>query len=836
VSIGNAGGNPYSVQPQAIVSLAKGRFYKVSFDAKSDTSRNINVKLTGGESRGFAAYSQGLKAELTSTVNSYEMYFQMKENSDRAARIEFNMGTNASPVWFGNVRLEEIDHIPFDNDGAKAPLGNGNHLYNGTFDLGEQNRMTYWHVEAANGAAVNAKVNDAGQLKLDITAGETGAEENVELLQKGMFLIQGHDYKLTFEADSSSARSATVQLLAKDGSLRAEQAVNLSEGSQEVKVTFNNLTGATDHEGQFVLKLGGAAGTVYVDNFVLLRTSFYYDPSLVYYPLKNGDFSFGFNAWERLLTEQGGQSSASADDGSAKFNIANTGSQPYSVMLFQNNLKVSSGIDYVLEFDASSTVARKIAVNAENASYQPSIAKVIDLAPGTQHYKFEFRQGGNDTLSLKFLLGKVEGVSIVQGHEIDIDNVKFEVKNAPAKPQELSADTSNNRVSQPIELTFMDNAVWRSKIHTVKVNGVVLEEGQYRIDPGKIIFAPAAFPAEGSYTISVEAEGYVSSSVVQSILANDNNLVVNGSFTSGTSGWTTWSGEGGVSEFAVKDGVAEILITAAGSQAWHSQLFQEGIPLEAGKTYELSFKAKSTIPRQIIVEYSGTSAASSQAKFDVSATWATYSAQFTVENSSPLKLNYLIGKTLGTDGTANSTPHTISLDDISVREVEGNGPVTPPSGTLDNGTFDAGKGETGWSKYFDGTGSAEVRNEEFTIEFTGTGNASYSAQVDYANLKLVQGKTYKLSFKARSTVDRKIDVTVEKKGGDYNKYLEPQKVDLTPTMTEFSYTFTMTGSTDAGAHLAFLLGLIDGNSEATNSTIPGSTISLDDVQLEEVAN
>lgn len=47
VNISNAGGNAYSVQPQAIVSVAKGRFYKLSFDAKTDVSRNISVKLTG---------------------------------------------------------------------------------------------------------------------------------------------------------------------------------------------------------------------------------------------------------------------------------------------------------------------------------------------------------------------------------------------------------------------------------------------------------------------------------------------------------------------------------------------------------------------------------------------------------------------------------------------------------------------------------------------------------------------------------------------------------------------------------------------------------------------
>ncbi|WP_052087672.1 carbohydrate binding domain-containing protein [Paenibacillus wynnii] len=696
VNISNAGGNSYSIQPQAIVSLAKGRFYKLSFEAKTDTSRNINVRVTGGESRGFAGYSPGLKAELTSTMKPYEIMFQMKEDSDIAARVEFNLGTNASPVWIGNVRLEEIDSIPFEHDTAKTPLGSGNHLYNGTFDLGGTNRLSYWHAEAANGAAVSPVVNAQGTLDLQVTQAGSNTGD-VKLLQKGIYLIEGQDYELTFKGASTSNRMAKVKLLGKDSSVYAEQVVNLTPVNQEIKVNFPDLAGGTDHEGQFVLELGGATGTISLDNFNLIRTSFYYDPSLVYFPLLNGEFNFGFDAWERLLTEQGGQSTAAVSDGKAKFSITNTGNQSYSVMLFQNKLKATSGIDYVIKFDASSSTARKIQVIADNASYQPSFSKVIDVTPESKSFTFEFRQGSNDTLALKFLLGKVEGVSVAGSHEITIDNVRFEIKNAPSKPQELLKDKSNNRVSQPIELIFTDNEAWRNAISAVKVNGTRLEASKYTIEPGKITIAASAFPIEGLYTITVEADYYVSGTVVQTILANDTNLVLNSSFGIGQTGWSKWSGEGGSSTFTVNDGVAEVAIAAAGGEPWHTQLFQEDIQLEAGKTYELSFKAKSTVARQIIVEYSNTTAASNPVKFDVTATWATYSTQFTVTNNNTLKLNYLIGKTMGTDVTANGVPHTISFDDITITEVVVGTPptiivtmppvITPvilPTGTLND--------------------------------------------------------------------------------------------------------------------------------------------------------
>lgn len=831
VDIRKPGGNTYSIQPQAIVSLAKGRFYKLSFDARTDTARELTARLTGGAPLGFPAYSPAFKAALTGEVQHFETMFQMKENSDNAARIEFNLGTNASPVWLGNARLEEIDSIPFDHDSAKTPLGNGNHLYNGSFDLGEPDRMSYWHIDAAGGAEVHPAVDTEGRLKLDIAGADSGG---VTLLQKGIFLVQGQDYKLTFEADSSSARMATATLRGHDGTVFASEPIELKAGHQVAEAVFKNFPGASDRLGQFVLSLSGGTGTVLLDQFLLTRTSFYYDPDLTYYPLLNGDFSFGFNNWERLLTEDGGQSSAAVADGAAKFSITNTGNQPYSVMLFQNNLKAAAGADYVVEFDASASVARQISVKAENASYTPSMDKTVELTPEMQHYRFEFRQGANDMLSLKFLLGKVGGVSVPQSHDIVIDNVKFEIKDAPAKPQELVADHTGNRVSQLIELTFMEKAEWSDNIKAVKVNGTPLAAELYSVKPGVITIQAAAFPAEGNYNITVEAEGYVSARVVQTILANDDNLVINGSFTNGSTGWSTWSGAGGASSLQVVDGAAEVQIQAAGTESWSTQLYQEKIPLEAGRTYELSFKAKSTVPRQIALEYGGTSAQPAQVKFDITATWATYSAQFTVTNDSPLKLNYLIGATMGEDKTANHTPHTISLDDIAVREVTG-GPVTPPaSGKLDNGAFDAEPALKGWTQYFEGAGSAAVKSGELEVSLSFTGSANYAAQVDYKDLKLTEGTSYTLAFSARSDIDRLIEVAVEHFGGDYTKYLPATAVALTGEMQRFSYTFTMNSPTDAGAHLVFLLGKINGNSEETNAAIgAGNHIYIDDVTLTE---
>lgn len=667
VSIAKAGSNPYSVQPQAIVSLAKGRFYKLAFDAKTDTSRSIGVRLTGGESRGFAGYSGTLQAELGSGFQTYEMMFQMKQDSDPAARVEFNMGIDGQPVWIGNVRLEEIPGIPFDHDSPKTPLGDGNHLYNGAFQIGEPDRMSYWHVSGLNGASVKASVGaDDRRLKVE-TAAETGG--TAEISQQGILLIGGQDYEAAFDAETQREADAWIQLKAQDGTVLAEKQVRLAEGSSRVTAAFSDLAvNGTDRQGKFSLRIAGEAGVVYLDNVALKRTSFYYDPSLVYYPLQNGDFGFGWTGWERLLYEAGGDSTAEID-GAAKFAITKTGNQPYSVMLFQNGLKVSQGVDYVVEFDAMSSVPRTITATAENGSYQSSWKETVALTGEPGHYAFEFRQGTNDTLSLKFLLGSVDG-GVKEPHEVRIDNVKFYVKNAPAKPQELLADTTGNIAGSPVELVFADNAQWREAVRAVKVNGTALKPEQFTLAEGVLRLDGSVFPQEGTYTIEVEADGYVTAAVRQPVMAADGNLVVNGSFSAGMQGWQNWSGEGGSASWSVLDGAAELSIAAAGGQAWHNQFFQEGIPMTGGLTYELSFKAKSSVPRQIAVEFTGTSAASAQPKFDIGSSWQTYTARFTVADASPLKLNYLVGKAMEGDPAANTVPHQLYLDDITVKAVE----------------------------------------------------------------------------------------------------------------------------------------------------------------------
>lgn len=830
VDIASAGGNSYSIQPQAIVSLAKGRYYKLTFEAKTDTSRNMTVRLTGGQSRGFAAYSQSLDAALTSDFNTYEMKFQMKENSDAAARIEFNMGTNAHPVWLGKAKLVEIDSIPFEHDSPKQPQEDGNHVYNGSFDQGEPNRMSYWHLAVSGGASATASVpsQPASERKLNVAVARGGVSaSDVKLVQKGLYLLEGQDYELAFDAKASRARTIEVGLYRKDGTPIAARSVSLTDSTTTVKAAFSGLPAPSDDEGQLVFSLGGEAGSVQIDNVKLLRTSVHFDPDTVFYPLRNGDFGEGLAYWETSGNgDQAGAAGpgairAEAADGAAKATIDAQGGKPWNALLFQSGIPVKANVAYELSFDARSTADRPMEVVVENGSPR-HLDQVVELSGETKTYSFEFKPTKSETVGLKFLLGLIRPADPkLPSHDVYIGNVRLAVKNAPvAQPPSLRKDTTDNYAGQDIEIAFRDDEAWRSKAAKVAVDGTALDAGDYELAPGVLKLRGERFAAAGAYTVTVSAAGYADASVVQTILAGDGNLVVNGDFSRGTANWASWSGEGGAAEWSAKDGAAKVAIASKGGPSWANQLYQEGIPMTAGKTYELRFDASSTMDRPITVEFTNTSAGSES--FVLTGETKTFAKTFTVATSSPLKLNFLLGNVVFGDASTPDGPHAIALSRISVKEVDS---PAPEGHELRNGTFDSGLEHWGFYKK-DNESDAAFGVEEGRLKIDWPhydGYEIWATQVYQENLKLEAGRTYTLSLKLKSSIDKEVWVSVEN-GTDYNiQYLPARAVALTAGEERtVSFEFTMGPQTVHNGKLVLQMG---GNHAVSHS------ILLDDVTL-----
>ncbi|QMV43843.1 carbohydrate binding domain-containing protein [Cohnella cholangitidis] len=731
VSISNGGGNPYSIQPQAIVSLAKGRYYKLTFDAKTDSSRLMNVKLTGGQSRGFTAYSPSLSVPLTDTFQSYQMSFQMKQDSDIAARIEFNMGTNTHPVWFGNVKLVEIDSIAFEHDLPKTPYGpEGNHIYNGTFDQGEPNRLSYWHLIKSGGSQATASVNETERkLNLNIANGGSAADQ-LQWLQRGLPLINGQSYLLAWEGSANAARAITVRLQSKNGDkIYAEQTLNLTTVTEMKSMSFT-MNEASTNEAQLVFHLGGSAGNLKLDNIKLVRTSLYLDPTVVKFPLRNGQFDGGLAGW-RTVANDGATLAASTQQSQATLSIGGTGPNPWSALFLQEGLSASNGIPYLFEFDAYATTNRKMQAVIENSAYQPSFSTIIDLTAEKKRYRFEFMKSGSENVDLKFLLGRIGEDAALGAHDVFIDNVVFEPK--------------------------------------------------------------------GAIGLS--------------------NRLTNGTFDANTAGWTSFFHNGGGVTGAVygENGSMKASLNRSGPDSWNAQVDYENVTIEQNKSYRLTFDASSTIDRniQVVVEHKGGDYAKYLEPRTVALTDTTQTYSYTFTSNTATDTGAHVNFLLGRIDDAIDAAHDLYFDNISLVE------VTMPSlegHALLNGTFDANMDH--WKTYVnDGADTTvfAVDAQKLKVDFPNyDGWFQWSTQVFQTGLKLVAGKTYVLSFDARSSIGKSVLVQVE--NGSTGLHLPAQPVLLTSAELTHTFEFTVSGDTDQNAILNFLLG---------SNNVPGSPPSPD---------
>ena len=91
------------------------------------------------------------------------------------------------------------------------------------------------------------------------------------------------------------------------------------------------------------------------------------------------------------------------------------------------------------------------------------------------------------------------------------------------------------------------------------------------------------------------------------VAAGGGNLLANGDFSNGSTGWLTSIGVGASASITPDSGAAKIAVSAAGANPWDIQIYQ-GISLTANRTYTLEFDIKaSATPKsfKVVVEHDG---------------------------------------------------------------------------------------------------------------------------------------------------------------------------------------------------------------------------------------
>ena len=100
----------YSIQlVQKDLPLYNGKNYRLTFDAWSAQTRDINICVSGPTAN-YIRYMPDTKVSLTTEPTTYTYEFTMSEADDNNGRIEFNMGCAGSTadIFIKNVRIEEL--------------------------------------------------------------------------------------------------------------------------------------------------------------------------------------------------------------------------------------------------------------------------------------------------------------------------------------------------------------------------------------------------------------------------------------------------------------------------------------------------------------------------------------------------------------------------------------------------------------------------------------------------------------------------------------------------------------------------------------------------------
>lgn len=212
VTTENEGTVDYSVQlVQPNLPMKQGGVYRLSFDAYADADRTMKVGISAPD-RSFRRYLNDTEISLTQEKQTYNLDFTMTDSDDANGRLEFNMGAagSTSGIRISNVSLKKTDEIVI-TDGEKGILADGNYVYNGSFQEGEE-RLGYWDVQKNDGAEVSV-TNENNIRRLMVNAPEgTSADNPVIVSQTDLALSSGNTYAMSFTAEGEPGKKILVKV------------------------------------------------------------------------------------------------------------------------------------------------------------------------------------------------------------------------------------------------------------------------------------------------------------------------------------------------------------------------------------------------------------------------------------------------------------------------------------------------------------------------------------------------------------------------------------------------------------------------------------------------
>lgn len=607
--------------------------------------------------------------------------------------------------------------------------------------------------------------------------------------------------------------------------------------------------------------------------------------------------------WEFMLAGTG-DASAKISKNALHITTKNAGDLDYSVQVVQPNIPMEQGYQYKLSFDAYADKNRTMitAITAPDNGYIRYFndTKVnLTTKKKTYSYTFDMKSATDANGRVEFNLGNQGSTAGVH-----ITNVKVvRVKKISTKEEKtvrpdgnyvyngefqegtdrLNYWTVKKAKGASVKVTNTNNvrqlkavvpaSVKKASDVTVKQTKVAVKGGKSYVlsfdakrtgakdqtlivkIAGKTYKAKLTGsmktykfelkPKKGTKNATLEFQlGTKGTTYIDNVRIMENGLIINGDFSAGLTGFEAWANNPSDVSYVVdtlkEDSAFSMDIKDTGDQDWHIQLKQTGVKLEKGQNYKISFKAKSTIDRDIkfVFQRNGLKRKNADGSEDwtvyfsdeqipVTKKWQTYSAVFEMseETDADTSMSFNFG---AIGGKRITDKHTVLIDDIVLEKTDEK--VEKDDSLIINGHFTKGLSpfET-WAHDSAKMESGVDNDKVFYATISNTGSEDWHAQLKQVNIPLENGQTYTFSFRAKSDMDREIKYAFQKDGNKHNDdwtvYFEESNIPVTKEWKTYTTVFKMNNASDKEASFSFNLGAVGKQIKDKH------TVMIDDVTL-----
>ena len=514
--------------------------------------------------------------------------------------------------------------------------------------------------------------------------------------------------------------------------------------------------------------------------------------------LSNADFSSGMDDWTETIANWGSNgfdasAQSSVADGAITYTITNPGNDLWHVQLKQT-VKLAAKKHYTLSYKVKSDVARTIETGVqgdEENNYISYGAKTQSLqAEKEESVSIDvYAEEGYDTATLYFSLGRKTGdTSIPDASVVTISDISLVETTANMLPANA----------------FGDNATAGTKVKKSYTSGRISTQNLKTFTYGR--FEVRAKVPNG--------QGYLPAFW---LMANDENVYgqwprcgeidcmeVMGQDTNKLYGTIHYGNPHAESQgtYTIKDGEKSFsddfhTFTCdwePGKITW----YVDGIKYHEESNWHSTTEGQGTLtypapfdqPFYIILNLA------------VGGSWVGNPNETTNFKNNPFVVDYV--RVYQKDSyDENVTRPEVKFEPTNEPDESGN--------YIKNSTFAEAEDltdDTNW-KFLttsDGAATAEIKDNSMVISTENAGTVDYSVQLVQANIPFEKGATYEVSFDAKASGNRKMNVDVKAPDRGYQSYMKTLVPELTTEMKHFSTQFVMKADSDVNGRLEFNMG------------------------------